>query len=183
MRRILVAALLLPAAPAVADCLAVQPETGEVRFEILQDGVPFDGAFRRFGGEVCFEEDRVASVDVWVEPASVDTGLPDLDSALQDPILFDSIEHPRITFVSEDIRGGPAGWSAVGDLTIKGITRTRRVPFTLERGGDAVQVHGEIVIRRLAFDVGTGEWSDTDLLSDEVTVRFRAALLAPDQLP
>ena len=40
-------------------------------------------------------------------------------------------------------------------------------------------VSGDLTIRRTAFGIGGGEWNDDDLVSDEVTIRFRLAFAPP----
>ena len=93
-----------------------------VGFEVKQAGAPFRGAFRRMGGEVCLAQQRVARLEVWLEPASVATDLPEIDAALKDKEFFDVGAHPRISFASSSIEVQGDRQFARGTLEIKGKT-------------------------------------------------------------
>ena len=168
--------LSLASLPIAATCLCLDDGDSDVRFEVTQDGSPFEGRFHRFGGKVCFDGTRVTSVDIWLSPASVDTGLAELDEVLQGPDLFDTATHPRATFVSNEIRAEAGHQIATGPLTIKGITHQRAVTLTVRTEGELRIVQGEITFPRLDYEVGVGEWADTVLLRDQVTIRFRGRL-------
>ena len=146
--------------------------SGNVTFSIVQLGAPFEGQFTRFGGEVCRNGAAMTSIDVWLEPQSVDTGLAELDEMLQSAILFDTQQHPRATFKSQTISGAAPTYQAVGVFTLKGIARDMQVRFDL----NGQNISGKVQMLRLLHEVGTGEWAQTDLLSDEVSVRFEVTL-------
>lgn len=171
-----VAFVALPAA-AADECYSVDPAAGKVRFEVKQAGAPFSGVFRQFGGTVCLEQQRVTRIDVWLEPASVATELPEIDVALKDKEFFDARAHPRVTFVSNSIEAGSDRQLARGTLAIKGKQRETNVPLRLDRTADRPAVSGSITLNRLDFTIGTGEWSDTRWLAADVKVDFSASLL------
>jgi polyisoprenoid-binding protein YceI len=177
VRAWLALSLFLASSPVAAACLALDGAGSEVEFELIQDGAPFTGRFHRFGGEVCFEGTRVTSVDVWLEPASVDTGWTELDEILQSPVLFDTAAYPRASFRCEQTRMDGAGQIAIGPLTLKGISHPRTLSFTVQAEGATRIVQGELSFPRLDYAIGTGDWADTSLLGDEVTIRFRGRLI------
>lgn len=165
-------ALLTAPLAAAAECYRVDPAAGQVRFEAKQTGAPFRGAFRRFGGEVCLEQGRVARIDVWLEPASADTGLPEIDAALKDKEFFDTRGHPRVTFVG----AGEAQGRARGTLQIKGTRREVTVPLRIDAAGGRTTAGGGFTLNRLDYAIGTGEWADTRWLGAEVRIEFSATL-------
>jgi len=173
-----VAVLLLSAAlPAAADeCYSLDPAGGSVTFELRQAGSPFRGAFRRFGGELCVAQGRVARIDAWLEPASVETGLPEIDAALKAKEFFDVANHPRILFASESVQARGDRQVARGTLDVKGKRRNADVPFRLGESGGKPVVSGSFTLERLDYGIGTGEWSDTRWLGAEVKVDFSAGL-------
>lgn len=173
---LLVALLVAPLAVTAAQCHTLDDAHGRVTFEVDQAGAPFSGAFRRFGGEVCLAGDAVASIDVHLEPASVDTGLPELDTALGAGEFFSVNEHPSARFVSDRIERTEKGFVARGTLTLKGISRPMDVAFTLEQVSDGYTVSGALVFNRLDFNVGTGQWSNTAWLGADVRVTYEARL-------
>jgi polyisoprenoid-binding protein YceI len=173
-----VALLFVSAAlPAAADqCYSVDPAGGSVSFELKQAGSPFRGIFRRFGGEFCIAQGKVARIDVWLEPASVETGLPEIDAALKEREFFDVANHPRIMFASESVQAQGDRQVARGMLDIKGKRRNASVPFRLGESGGKPAVSGSFALARLDYGIGTGEWSDTRWLGGEVKIDFSAAL-------
>jgi polyisoprenoid-binding protein YceI len=111
--------------PAAAECYAVNPASGSVSFELKQAGSPFRGTFRRFGGELCLGDARGSRIEVWLEPASVDTGLPEIDAALREKEFFAVTEFPRIAFASDSVEERADGQHVRGTLDIKGRRRQR----------------------------------------------------------
>lgn len=169
-------ALAAGAIPALGqECYSVDPG-GRVAFELKQAGSPFRGVFRRYGGELCIAQRKVTRVDVWLEPASVDTGLPEIDAALREKEFFDVARHPRIAFASESVEPRGDRQVAHGALAIKGTRRDADVPFRLGESSGRPTVSGSFILDRLAYGIGAGEWSDTRWLGAEVKVDFSASL-------
>lgn len=181
---------LFAAAPARADdCRAVDARRGKVGFELAQAGAPFHGAFRRFGGTVCLAGGELSRIDVWLDPASVDAGLPEIDDALKGGAFFETQRYPRIEYSSDSIDAGPGGGIAHGTLQIKGSRHALDVPFRSKRPpGGALEISGSLSLNRLDYRIGTGEWADTKWLGARVTVSFEvrlppAAATAPRRNP
>ena len=175
--RILLAVLLAVAgSPAYAECRAVDAARGRVSFELEQAGAPFRGSFRRFGGEICLAGERVTKIDVWLEPASVDAGLPEIDAALKGGDFFAVDRYPRVTYSSTSISEKAGDQVARGTLTMKGRSRSLDTPFRVQHEGADVVISGVLTLNRLDYGIGTGDWSNTKWLGAEVRVSFRATL-------
>ena len=91
---LLAASAWLPAS--AEECYRANDHNGGVSFEVKQAGASFRGKFRRFGGEVCLLEGRAARIDVWLDPATVEAGLPEIDAALKDRDFFAVDRYPRV---------------------------------------------------------------------------------------
>jgi polyisoprenoid-binding protein YceI len=170
---------LASAHAAAAECYAVDAAHGSVSFSVQQAGAPFHGKFRRFGGSVCLEGEAVTGIDVWLEPASVDSGLPELDAALKGKDFFDTDRHARVTFKSDSVQARGGAEVANGTLEMKGVRRDVSIPFRLSRAGGAPLVSGSFGLNRLDYAIGTGEWANTKWLGATVSVEFRAPLTKP----
>jgi polyisoprenoid-binding protein YceI len=175
---LLLAFAIVSSSAAAEDCYTVGAAGGSVTFEVRQAGAPFRGAFRRFGGEICLAQDRVARIDVWLEPASVDAGLPEIDAALKEKEFFETARFPRVAFTGNSAEARGEQQTARGVLEIKGRRRDTQVTFSLRRNGGGPVVSGTLTLNRLDYGIGTGEWSDTKWLGAEVKVDFRAMLAA-----
>lgn len=137
------------------------------------------GEFRSFAGTLTIAEDRLASsVQASVEMNSVSTGDDQRDGHLRTGDFFDTEQFPTMTFTSAAVRAAGDDFVLVGDLTIKGVTRS--VEFELEFdgvspdpwGGTRAGFSATTVINRKDFGL---EWNvalDTGgvLVGDKVTI-------------
>ena len=176
----LVPALLLAVVPVFAG--AAQRIVGaqsEIGFVSKQMGVPVQGRFERFAGQVDVDPAKPegGKVAFTVELASAVVGTPETATELRKPEWFDTGKFPTASFQSTSIRSlGTGKLDVVGKLTIKGVSNEIHVPMTLVSQGDLLKVAGEFTIKRLDYRIGAGEWGDTGLVANEVLVRPRLTL-------
>ncbi len=79
---------------------------------------------------------------------------------------FNTDKYPRIIFQSKKIEKTAKGYKALGDLTIKGITKPMEMPFTFS-GNDANGVFkSQFTIQRMDYKLGKQGGS----VGSEVTV-------------
>jgi len=83
----------------------------------------------------------------------------------------------RASFVASSIKatpGAPAGskYDVTGKLTIKGKSADVRFPLTVKKEGNTQVFDGVLPIKRLAFNIGEGDWKDTGMVADEVSIKF-----------
>ena len=64
----------------------------------------------------------------------------------------------------------------VGKLTIKGVTQDVTAPVTFKQEGSNQIFEGALPVKRNVFKVGDGEWKDTSVVSDDVTIKFRVVI-------
>jgi polyisoprenoid-binding protein YceI len=111
-----------------------------------------------------------------VEVSSVDTGDKDRDNTLRSADLFDATRFPRARFSSTSIsRLDATHFQAVGQLTLRDVTRPLTVAFSLSPTAPHAMT-GTVVIRRLDFGVGQGDWKNTEWVGNEVPVSFALRL-------
>jgi len=162
-------AVCAAAASARAECWAPRASDGQVGFTARQAGAAFRGRFTSFAGEVCIGEQ--GRIRVAVRTASVDTRLPELDEALRGPEFFDVRRWPQASFESDAVKAlGGGRYEAAGKLTIRDVTRSVAVPFTLrpEAGAGRARLEARTMLQRLDYGVGVGQWADTRWLDDAV---------------
>lgn len=164
-------ALLL--APALAQVDAAKSSVVAIS---KQMGVPVEGRFKRFSAQVSFDPAKPAEgkASVDIDIASFDLGDADFNRETVKPEWFNAARFPKATFVTSTIRPAGAGkYEAAGKLTIKGITREVVAPVSFSTEGGRQVFEGVLPIRRLAFNIGEGEWKDTSTVADDVQIRFR----------
>ena len=97
------------------------------------------GRFNEFDGTFVLDEENPANstIEIVINAASVDTGVPDLDADIRSENVFDAANFPTITFKSTEVRQtGTKTVRITGNLTIKGNTRPIALDATLVYTGD-----------------------------------------------
>ena len=174
-RRFVLAAMLLFAAVA-APAQTIDAARSSVSATFKQMGVPVEGKFKKVAGSVGYDpaNPAAAKAKVDIEVASFDLGDAQYNHEVQQKDWFDGARFPAASFVSSSVKSTGAGQLEVGGkLTIKGRSVNVNVPLSVRNDAGATVFEGSVPIRRLAFAIGEGEWKDTALLADEVTVKFR----------
>ena len=178
----------LPADTAQANW-SVDPAHSKIGFSVRHFLTPLEGRFREFEASLDWNQlDATKShVRATIAASSIDTGLEKRDKHLHSADFFDTAEHPDITFASTDVRAeGRDRLHVTGDLTIKDVTRqvefpvrilgVREVPEAVrDMVGGAVRVaafEAELVIDRVDYGIGVGDWADTPVLGRDVTLRL-----------
>ena len=155
-----------------------------LEFTFMQAGAQNKGKFTRFPVSFDFAPGNLAGsrLEVTVEIGSLDTGDKERDDTLRSADLFAVVKFPQAHFVASQFVSTASGFEALGKLTIRGVTRDARVPFTFltadEHGVAAGYMSGKTSVRRLDFGVGQGDWTATDQVGNEVGVSFALRLIA-----
>jgi polyisoprenoid-binding protein YceI len=137
------------------------------------------GGFKRFVARASFDPARpeAGRFQIEVDINSIDTGTDDGDAEVKRPVWFDSARHPRATFVSKSVRKEANGsYTALGDMTIKGQTRSFAAPFSLvSQPGGGYVAQGRFPLKRSDFGIGGGDWDE--VVANEADIRFKITLL------
>jgi len=146
-----------------------------------QMGVPVEGAFRKFSGDVAYDPakptDARARIDI--DLAGFDLGDPEYNKEVLKKEWFNAGQYPKASFVTTAVKPAGAGkFDATGTLSLKGKTQTLTVPVTIAPGAGGNVFSGALPIKRLAFDIGEGDWKDTGMVADEVLIKFKLAVPA-----
>jgi polyisoprenoid-binding protein YceI len=166
-----------PAAPAAAPALIAAQS--DISFVSHQMGVPIDGRFRRFDAQVQFDPKAPQKGHFLIDVDVTSVSLPTSDAMEEvvKPAWFNSKNFPAAQFVSTAIRPTEKGhYEISGHLTIKGLSQDVVVPVAITQSAGVTTAAGEIVLHRLVFAIGDGEWKDTSVVADNVEVRFHLAL-------
>lgn len=148
-------------------------DTGsKVKFVIKNFGINTSGAFEGLSGFIIFDPANLsmANFDVSVEAKTVDTDIKARDKHLRKAEYFDVEDYPKMTFKSTKITktNKPEYLYIFGNLSIKGITKEVKFPFTFTPKDDGYLFEGEFEINRRDFGVGEKSFS----LSDDLTVKL-----------
>lgn len=180
MTRLLAAlALLLVPAAHGAEFKAVQLDKSTITFVSKQMNVPVEGAFGKFGAQIAFDPGKpeAGSARIEIELASIDAGGAEANDEIKGKSWFNVREFPKASFVSTSVKPlGGGRFETSGKMTIKGKTLEARAPFTLKQEKGVLVLDGTFPLKRLDYGIGSGIWSDTSVVADEVQVRFHFVL-------
>ena len=169
----------LPSASAVAavalSCDWTVEPGSRLGFTARYASDPVPGTFHKWSAKIRFCEDAPAkaAINATVSLASADTQDPSRDDNLRGASFFDTASFAQARFTANGFKQlAPGRYAASGTLSLHGVSRPVRLVFTLKVTGDTAIAQGSTTLSRLAFGVGSDEWSATDQIPDPVSVQF-----------
>ncbi|HEY0063783.1 MAG TPA: YceI family protein [Telluria sp.] len=174
----LLAALLGVALAASAAPLKTDVAASKVSATFKQMNVPVEAPFKRFTAQIDYDaaKPELAKASVEIDTASLDVGEADMNKEVAKKEWFNAAQFPKATFVSSAIKpAGPGKLNVSGKLTIKGKAADVSFPLTVKTEGARQVFEGSLPIKRLAYNIGEGEWKDTSMVADDVIIKFRVS--------
>ena len=184
LRAIVLASAALLGTAAMAQ-QALIPAQSSIQFTAKQLGVPVSGHFKQFAAQVQFDtaKPETSKIQFTVDTGSATMGSKETDSNLLSADWFNVAKFPKATFSSSAVKAlGGGKYQVDGTLTIKGSTQKVSVPVQLSQSGSTTTAAGSLPLKRLSFKIGDGDWADTSMVADEVTVQFKLALTGVGKL-
>jgi len=175
---------LLPSM-ATAETWTVDSSHSEVGFEVTHMMIStVEGSFGEFSGAIeVNKKGKLTALNGEVNISSVDTNDAKRDAHLQADDFFDAASFPKMTFVSQQIKGShDKGYTVEGDLTIRDVTKTVTLdlasfkgPITDGWGNTRVATVATTEINRQDFGVSWSASLDSGglVVSDEVQIEIK----------
>ena len=123
---LLLLALVLTTATSFAETYQIDPNRTQINFSIKHlVFLTAHGHFKNFTGAVQadFKNQVLTEANATILATSIETNLEKRDKYLRSQDFLDVDQYPEITFKSKKITGSGDNITAVGDLTIKEITK------------------------------------------------------------
>jgi polyisoprenoid-binding protein YceI len=160
---LLFAAMLATSSLALAaDAYKIDGAHSSANFTVKHMGIStVHGRFTDVSGTILYDEKSPenSSVTAVIKTASVNTDNATRDKHLNTADFFDTAKYPEIKFQSTSVRKvGGDKYVAVGNLTMKDVTKQVEIPFTLAAGKGAkgeprLGVEGSLGIDRFDYHV------------------------------
>ena len=158
-----------------------------INFTISHFFTPVDGTFEDYDATVMFNPDDLENsmIDVTIPVSSINTRNDRRDGHLQSEDFFNAERWPNISFESSSIESrGDNEFVAIGELTIRDVTREFELPFRLQGMMDHPMQENTTVagivanaqLMRTDFGVGVGDWAATAVVGDEVNITLNLEL-------
>ncbi|HEY4318000.1 MAG TPA: YceI family protein [Herbaspirillum sp.] len=175
--RILLAAIAAFSIPASASAAPLKTDAAKSSITITfkQIGVPVEARFRKFNALIDFDAARpeAGKAGVDIDIAGFDLGDPEYNQEVMKKDWFNAAQFPKASFTAGSIKAaGPGKFDVAGKLTIKGKSADVSFPLTVRKDGAAQVFDGVLPIKRLAYNIGEGDWKDTSTVADEVVIKF-----------
>ncbi|MBV8665354.1 MAG: YceI family protein [Burkholderiaceae bacterium] len=163
-----------------ATLLKPDPAKSTIGIVFKQENVPVEAKFKKFSAQIDYDaakpENSKASVDIDV--TSFDLGDPEYNGEVMKKAWFNAPQFPKASFISTGMKAGANGRLDVsGKLTIKGRVADVSFPLSVRKDGNNTVFDGALPIKRLAYNIGEGEWRDTGTVADEVIIKFHVVAL------
>jgi polyisoprenoid-binding protein YceI len=147
----------------------VDTANAKVMFAIKGPFGTVHGDFSGLKATIDFDEKNPGSgsISASIDPKTIATGIGLRNKHLRsEEQFFNTDKYPEIAYHSKKIEKTGNGYKAIGELTIKGVTRPVEIPFTFTPRDGGGLFKGQFVIKREDFNIGKQGGS----IGDEVTV-------------
>jgi polyisoprenoid-binding protein YceI len=172
LNRIFTVLALFSALVAAGQTYTPTDAGSKVRFVIKNFGINTGGTFEGLNGSITFDPANLAlsNFDVSVDAKTLDTDIEARDNDLRKAKYFDVEKFPKLIFKSTKVSttNKPEYLYMTGTITIKGVSKEIRFPFTQKLKNGGYLFEGEFKLNRLDFGVGEESFS----LADELTVEL-----------
>jgi polyisoprenoid-binding protein YceI len=175
---LLVSLPLAAGAAAPAPSYSADPQQSRLQFTGVQAGAEFTGTFHKFTVAVDFAPDALenARIDVQIDMNSVDSMDKDRDTTIRGADIFDVAHWPTAHYVTRSVAKTATGYSAIGALTLRGVTKDVPIEFQFTKTASGAKLDGSAKLKRLDFGAGQGDWKSTEWVADAVKINFSVAL-------
>lgn len=170
---ILTAILLTFSLPVQSKTWETDYNNSQLGFVGTQGSTPFQGSFGKFNVVIEFDLDHpeLGQISSTIDTGSANAGSEDRNSYLPQADWFFTSQFPTAKFVSMTIhKTGDNSYEALGNLTIKGITKSVVLPFSLTKETDHWRATGKMNLLRTDFHVGEHDWANEDQVKFAVDV-------------
>jgi polyisoprenoid-binding protein YceI len=137
----------------------LKADTGKAKIDFTVNGLfgTVHGSFSGLQADIRFNEKDLAasSISASVNAKTVSTGISLRNSDLRNKeVWFNTDKYPLISFRSKKIEKTAIGYKVLGDLAIKGTTKSVEIPFTYSRNEAGGLFKGNFTIQRVDYKLG-----------------------------
>ncbi len=154
----------------------VQTADSSLTFVSTQMGVPIEGRFKQFEVQLQFDPAHAESAQakITIPVNSIDAGSSEATDEVKGKSWFNVAQFPSVQFVATQVKAiDNTHFNVTGSMTIKDKTVEVSAPFSLKTQASGALLEGGFELKRSQFGLGSGSWAATDVVADEVKIRFK----------
>ena len=149
-------------------------EGSKVHFVIKNFGIKTGGDLTGLTGTMKFDPNNLLTwaFDVMVDATTINTDNSSRDGHLKKAEYFDVAKYQTIHMVSTKIQAAdkPGIYLLTADLTIKGITKSVKFPFKVNKHDNGYLFSGNFDMNRRDFNIGGDSISMADILKVSLSI-------------
>jgi polyisoprenoid-binding protein YceI len=128
------------------------------------------GEFKKVKGNIKFDENDLegSKFDITIEVSSISTGNAMQNKKAQTSEWFDAKTNPTIKFVSSKVEKSGDDYSVTGKLTMKGVTKEKKIPVKVVKAGSELKFEGKFGVNRIDYGVG----HKSDAVPDVMNINY-----------
>jgi polyisoprenoid-binding protein YceI len=133
--------------------------------------------FTKMAATATVKDGQVTAGTVTIQMESVEADVAKLTGHLKSGDFFDVANHPTATFEITEVKKGTqanASHDVVGNLSIRGTTKSVSFPANVKIDGDAASIVAKFTINRKDFKIVYAGKAD-DLIKDDVLIKMNLA--------
>jgi len=142
----------------------VDSANAKVAFTIKGPFGTVKGTFSGLKAAIQFDDKDLAGSSIDANTVSTGVGLRNHHLKSEEEWL-NTDKYPQITFQSKKIEKVASDYKAIGDLTLKGVTKPVEIPFKFIPNGGAGEFKGQFTIKREDYNVGKAGGSVGDIIT------------------
>jgi len=134
----------------------VDAAQAQIKFSVKGPFGTVDGSLGDLKSTILFDKDNLAasSISASTESKSISTGIKLRNNDLQKEKYLSSDKYPLLSFQSDKIQKSGTGYIAIGNLTIKGVSKKVEIPFSFTEKGNTGVFKGSFSIQRQDYGIG-----------------------------
>ena len=160
-------ALCLFASSAFVTLTATKDYIFKEGFTIAFKSKDHTGEFKKAKGNIKFDESNLdnAKFDITIDVNSINTGNSMQNKKAQTSEWFEASKFPTIKFVSSKVEKSGENYSITGKLTMKGVTKEKKIPATVTKSGNDLTFSGKFTVNRIDYGVGRKSDAVPDIMN------------------
>lgn len=146
-----------------------------IKFTGDQAGAAFTGEWQQWQADIQFDAKQMseARFNVTIDTGSGFSNDTERDETIRSSDFFDVEKFAQASYQAADFQVDGSGFKGQGQLTMKGLSSSATLSFTITQENGITVLKGTAPLDRLAWNIGTGDWVDTDWVGQQVMVEVR----------
>ncbi|HEV3413663.1 MAG TPA: YceI family protein [Puia sp.] len=151
----------------------VDPSSAKVEFSVKGPFGTVHGSFSGLKAAINFDPGAPAggSIEASIDANTVSSGVGMRNHHLKtEEQYLNTDKYPRISYKSTRIEKAGSGYKAIGELTIKDVTKPVEIQFTFTPNGNTGVFKGDFTFKREDFHIGKEGGSVGDMITIHLEV-------------